>query len=462
MKTYQDFLTAENREAFIIGIINDYVGDSKYQDAIKARLYARQANTEIFNRKFIYYTKDSKGRVSAQKAVFRANNQIANGIFGKIIRQKIEYTLGNGISIDEGIKKKLPKTLDRELQKAGRHASLDSVGWVYAYIDKGVFTVKAFKGTEIIPLYDEFTDDLLAAVRFWRKGQTDFVELYELQGVTVYKRTQNELKLYAPTTAYKTKSIVFEGGSRVVTDVSTWSRLPFSPFYNNDEGASDFTRGTKAQLDLYDIIMSDFGNNLQDNQDVYWVLTNYSGQDMAEFKEQLDYYKSIKVDGDGSATPHQLEVPFNARQVALDMLRKQIYSDQMALDVESIKGGSLTNVAIKAAQSDLDLKASEFEWGALDCVNGILALWREFTGYPDVIEADNFVRRTLVNDTEIVQNLAMSPYLSQQTIIESNPYAAGDELERIRAERKEDMSGVTKGEASNSTTFRAELESDDE
>ena len=45
-----------------------------------------------------------------------------------------------------------------------------------------------------------------------------------------------------------------------------------------------------------------------------------------EFRRVLfrSYYKSVKVDDDGDATPHTTETPYQARQTALDILKKQI------------------------------------------------------------------------------------------------------------------------------------------
>ena len=54
----------------------------------------------------------------------------------------------------------------------------------------------------------------------------------------------------------------------------------------------------------------------------------------------------INVDEDGDATPHTIEVPYQARETILNMLNKSIYSDAMGLDTSILAGGSLTNVAM--------------------------------------------------------------------------------------------------------------------
>lgn len=443
MKSYNDYLKAENKDEFIRKLIGEFTNSEQYLNAILARQYGAQENAAIFGREMNYIT--TGGR--RQKSVTSANNQIANGMFGKIIQQKVQYTIGNGIVVDEDVKSQLPKHTDRSIQKAGLNSSYFGMSWAYAFITaENKFDFEVFKGEEFIPLDDEITGQLMAGVRFWQvQDKYKVVEFYELDGMTTYKmESRKPFSLIKAKTAYKIRATRYPNGDQQINAAANpFGVLPIVKFANNEAGRSDFRKGTKTQLDLYDIIMSDFGNNLQDNKDVYWVLENYAGQDIAEFKEQLDMFHAIKVGGkdadglEGKAYPHTSEVPYLARQTALEILRKQIYSDQMALDIESIKGGSLTNVAIKVAQSDLDLKASEFEWGALDFVEQLLEFWKIIEGHNNDIEVGDFIRRTFINDTEIIQNLAASTDLSELTRTQRHPYAADDEMERKAKEQEE-------------------------
>ena len=165
-------------------------------------------------------------------------------------------------------------------------------------------------------------------------------------------------------------------------------------------------------------------------------MKNYNGQDLGEFLADYKYYKSIKVDDDGEATPHTLEVPYQARQTALEIIKKDIYDSAMALDTSVLSGGSLTNIAIKAMMTDLDLKTDDFENEALDYMDNVLLLYREITG--DSTETKvNFIRRGIVNDSELIDNLIkMRNEISQRTFLELNPYIenADDEINLIEEE----------------------------
>ena len=61
-------------------------------------------------------------------------------------------------------------------------------------------------------------------------------------------------------------------------------------------------------------------------------------------------------------------------QAALNLLERALYNDYMALDMASLTGGSLTNVAIRAAMANLNLKADRYEWQVRHFMQELLTL----------------------------------------------------------------------------------------
>ena len=57
-----------------------------------------------------------------------------------------------------------------------------------------------FKATELVPLYDEYTGALMAAVRFWQIADNKplSVEFYEIDGVSVYRENKEIFSSYIP------------------------------------------------------------------------------------------------------------------------------------------------------------------------------------------------------------------------------------------------------------------------
>jgi hypothetical protein len=99
-----------------------------------------------------------------------------------------------------------------------------------------------------------------------------------------------------------------------------YNRLPVRPLFANSEHRSELTQAIKSKIDLYDRVLSDFGDNLDRANDVYWVLNNFGGtlDEVAELLEQINRVKAVANMSDGSgaassAEPHTIEVPYAAR-----------------------------------------------------------------------------------------------------------------------------------------------------
>ncbi len=336
MKTFQDFEAVGDKLSFISSAIDEFKGTNIYNNALDAQAYYRGCNTTIANRMQWFY--NSMGIKEVDK--FKANNRIANNMFNKIVKQEVSYLLSNGLQTEEDIKRGLGNNFDTQLQKAGLFSLVDYASWGYCYIDaNGNFAVDIWRGTEVVPLEDERTGQVRAVIRFWQIDlqKPVWIELYEEDGKTELRKDKDKIIITKAKQGYKVTKTRDILGERILKSEG-FSKLPVFPLYANDIRQSEFNFSLKSKLDLYDIINSDFGNNLEDNQDIYWVLKNYEGQDMGEFLADFKYYKTVKTnDPDSDATPHTIEVPYQARQTALDMLRAQIYSDSMALDKCSYK-----------------------------------------------------------------------------------------------------------------------------
>lgn len=428
MLTYQDFEQMKQKDN-IANIIMNYKTSSAYNKMQEAKEYYEGKNSKILSRLQWFF--NSKGQKERDK--FKANNQVPCDFYKKITKQEVQYLLGNGVTMDIDVKKEIGKNFDLLLQKAGLNSRLHGVSWTYCYIDKrGKFQTQLFKATEFVPLFDERTGQLKAGIRFYQISldKPMYIELYELDGVTTYKASpQGGVELYEDKKAYKIKVRSNVLGSEEIAE--NWSVLPIIPLWGDETHESTLTPALKNKIDLYDIILSDFGNNLEDNNDIYWVLKNYQGQDMSEFLADYKYFKTIKTDDDGGAEAKTMETPHEARQVALNILRQQIYEDAMALDMKTLTGGSLTNVAINSAKTDLDLKTDEFEWQCVEYVESILELYNEYKTIN--LEDDiKFIRRTITNDTEVIDNIyKMRSDIDQETALRLNPYIDDKEIPNI-------------------------------
>lgn len=431
MFIYQDLQQATDKKNFIKDAVIKFKNSKEYLEMATADKYYNEENVEILKRLMWFY--NSEG--IKQQDIFRSNNQIPASFYKKITLQEVQYLLGNGITIDDKIKEKLGKNFDTFLNKAGLDARIKGRTFVYFYLDKkGQPQFKNFKGDECIPFYDEKDGKIKAIIRFFQisADRPIYIELYEIDGITEYVLNGTIIKEEKPKLPYKIKVKKDIMGEEYFGE--NWSDLPIAIYYGKSNHRTTLTVALKNKIDLYDIILSDFGNNLEDNNDVYWVLKNYQGQDLGEFLADYKQYKVIMAEGSdegGGAEAKTVETPYQARQTALTILRQQIYEDSMSLDMKTLTGGSLTNVAINSAKTDLDLKTDEFEMETLDFIDRLIALYSEYEAI-ELKEKPKFIRRTITNDTEIIDNIyKMREDIDLKTSLRLNPYIDDDEVEGI-------------------------------
>ena len=437
MITYNDFEAQGKGPDAITAVINEFKASERYNKAITARKYFKGENIEINKRLQLFRNSEGAQEVD----IFIANNKIANEFYKKIVMQENSYLLGNGVTVDENIKKGFNRKFDNNIFNLGRAALIDGVVWAYCYIDsKNKFNIANWSGTEFIPLFDERTGEIMAGIRYWQVDESKpvYIELYEIDGKTVYMQKANNMEIIEPKKNYIVKQKTVKALNLVEEEQFGFSRLPIFPLYANSQKETTLTPALKQKLDLWDIVMSDFGNNLEDAKDLYWVLTNYGGQDIGEFLAEYKQYKVIQTDSEGSAEAKTIDIPFQARETLLNMLKKEIFQSAMALDTEELAGSNLTNVAIKSIMANLDLKTDDFEIQALDALYNIVELYLEYRGGASEDFEIELERRTIINDKEIVDLIyTMREDLDQRTALEKNPLITPKEVEEI-VKRKEE------------------------
>ena len=455
MLIYQDYEQTQDKRKYIVDSINNFKSSKEYKKMVESQQYYKGLNPTIMNRKFQFYSMGGQ----LYDDIFRSNNKVVSGIFKKITQQLSSYVLANGVTIsDDSIKEELGRWFDVKIQELGTASLVDGVAYGYVYLDeKGRFRLQNWRGTEVIPLFDERTGIIRAVIRFWQvdASRPMYVEVYTIDGKESFTvNDKGKTNTIEEKSSY-IKGITTDAFGTTVADIGNYSVLPIFPLYCNEEKTPSLSNSIKSKIDLIDIILSDFGNNLEDSNDVYWVLKNYDGQDLGEFLNAFKQYKTISVDDEGSAEPKTIDIPYQARKEALDILKKEIYEDSMALDTSILSGGSLTNVAIKANMMNLDLKADVFENQVYSFLYNVIDLFLEVKNKKSNYEIE-LIRRSIVNDTELIDNIQKCRSdISLETALRLNPY--------IKDEKKEmeliDEEGMSKY---NEQPFEFPIEEEDE
>ena len=240
--------------------------------------------------------------------------------------------------------------------------------------------------------------------------------------------------------------ILVEGGrsTRVNTYQHGMGEVPFFAFDNSNVHTDDL-KNIKPLIDVYCKVFSGFVNDLEDIQEVIFVLTNYGGADLNEFLSDLKYYKTIKVNNDGDGdnsgvSTLTIDLPVEAREKLLTITRKCIFEQGMGIDPDPQNFGNSSGVALKFLYSLLELKSglmeTEFKpsFGRfIRCICRVLSV-----PIKDDVVLQTWIRTMVQNDQEMSQIAQQSTgIISQETIVRNHPWVENvqDELDKLKKEK---------------------------
>lgn len=400
-----------------------------------------------------------------------SNNKLAHAFYRKSVNQKVEISLSNGVDIsfpkkkedddknnrDEKLENQVKETLGTDfdvlLIKWAKGASNHGLGWVTPYLNvNGELKFKIMDAREIIPIYSDVDpEDLLLIIRYYyriikvddEEKKQLIVELWNKTGYEIFEENKDG-GLTRKSTNPHFQFNTFRNGEIIKTEGLSWGRVPFIKLQNNDEESTDLDP-IKTLIDDYDLHTSDFSNTLMDVADAVWSLVNYLGQDLAEFRENLKKLKVVNLDKDGSATPHTLDLPSEARNTHLDRLRQDIYSLGQSVDNTEIRfGDSPSGIALKLRYADVIMKSNSMLrylesalYNLLWFVNKYYELYNSKNPGDKYIILNpkdaKFIFNLALpeNIKEIVEYLNADKYMDQETIIAQHPLRLGQTPQKI-------------------------------
>lgn len=394
-----------------------------------------------------------------------ANNKLVHGFVRKLVDQKVGYLLSLPFTIQTSkgeylklLNKYFTKNFYRMFQNLGKEAINKGKAWLHIYYDEqGNFRLKRIPSEEIIPLWEDAEHtELSAVIRTYRveawigkkKETIHKVELWDLTGVYRYVVEGNELIPDVEAGDYSPHLVLEKNGEEA--QGMNWQRVPFICFkYNNEE--LPLVNFVKSIVDDYDQQKSDNANNLEElpNGGIY-VVRDYDGQDLGEFRRNLAVFRAVKVHGDGGLDTLKLDINTEAFKTHMEMQRKDLYELGRGVDTQSDRfGGDKSGIALRFLYADLDMDANiietEFQ-AALEQLKWfidqdiVLKTGQDYSGEDvDFI----FNRDIIINESEVIENASKSVgQISDETIITNHPWVTDvqEELKRIEKQygKKED------------------------
>lgn len=418
----------------------------------------------------------------------QADNRIAYSFYPLLVDQKTAYMFTappiydvKDDKLNEFILETLGDAYEKKCKDLCVKATNGGVAWVHYWIDENNdFQWAVLPANEIIPIYNNRINTKLEGVLRVYADIND-----EGENITVYEYwNDKEVQAFSMRTGddYETLSsytaFTMIDPSGVTLNVDTiphqMEKVPFIAFANNARHTTDLKR-IKELIDVYDKTYSGFLNDLEDVQEVIYVLTNYGGENLAEFLDGMKKYKAIQMDSTGpddrsGISTLTIDIPIEARKELLDITRKAIFDMGQGVDPQQQGLDGTSGEAMKFLYTLLELKAgmmeTEFQLGFNELIRAICSAH----GSNDVTITQTWTRTSVKNDGDLVDMCSKSMgVVSKRTILAHHPFVedVNEEMKQIETEEAQNNTDMyddwhSKGHDDGSIDDHDDDHSDDE
>lgn len=426
---------------------------------IKKIIISDYDRRNLINSEKNYYNNDniikSRGVLPAESDPIRnADNRVSHNFHQLITDEKVAYMFTNPVLFDVGdkdlndkIKQILGDDFKSESAYLCTNATNNKVAWLHYWVEDNKLQYATIETEQCIPVFDgNLKKKLIGFYRYYPMYEENYIgrikeyvvfEYWDKVHCEKYKFRGN---LNGTGLTYMPESYEeFE---------HSFKEVPFIEFKNNRNMISDLKK-YKDLIDIYDKVMSGYANDLEDIQQLIYILENYGGEDLKEFLGDLKRFKTVKTetgaDGrtSGGLKTLQIEIPVEARNSILEILKKQIYESGQALQQDNENFGNASGVALKFFYRKLELKSGltqiEFEKGFSKLIR-IIMKFLNVVDWDKKTITQTWTRNMISNDSENAQIAAESVnVISDETIIKNHPWVEDPEkeIEKIRNQKKE-------------------------
>lgn len=376
-----------------------------------------------------------------------ADNRISHNFHQLMVDEKASYMFTYPVMFDienkQDINNRVKEVLGDEFECLTKELCIESsntgVAWIHYWKDEEEeFQYAKVDSEQIIPIYDDtLKKNLISVYRYYSLSKDG-------KDITVFENwTKDTLDRYVLSGGINATDHKILEEENISHSLET---VPFVEFYNNNKKKSDLDK-YKDLIDLYDKVMSGYANDLEDIQQVIYILENYGGTDLKEFLGDLKRYKAIKTENDGvggggGVKTLQIDIPVEARNNILEILKKQIYESGQGLQQDTESFGNASGVALKFFYRKLELKSglteTEFKKGFSKLIRIIL---KELNIKENISITQTYTRNMISNDSENAEIARNSMGLiPQKIILRNHPWIDDpEEAEKmLKEEQKEE------------------------
>ena len=416
------------------------------RDAEVAERYYRKKNDIL--------KKGARGRSRDDNPIRSADNRIPANFYNILVNQKASYLFtdppvfdAGGESANKAVQAALGDGFSKVCKDLCIRASNCTIAWLHYWKDEeGAFKYAAVDSKQVIPIWtDDLEKELAGVLRVYDQiggdgKKRNIYEYWDKECCRPFcKRSREALDALTPHDLDGLAADLPDGDSGSLAH--GFGEVPFIPFPNNAEGGNDLN-DVKELIDAYDHVYSGFLNDLEDIQEVVFILSGYEGEDLGEFLQKLKKYKTVKVDSDeegkGGLGTLTIDIPVEAREKMLAMTRKSIFEQGMGIDPDPQNFGDSSGVALSYLYSLLELKAGLMETEFRPAFGRLVRAICRHAGIAVGTIIQTWTRTSVRNDAELADIAQKSiGVVSRKTVLSNHPWVADAEKELAQIAEEE-------------------------
>lgn len=372
-----------------------------------------------------------------------ADNRISTNWHEILVVQKVAYlfsfppifTIGNDKKLSETVSEMLGDDYEQIISNLGTYASNSGRAWLQYWVDTaGNFRYTALKGDQCVAITDprDISQRAIAVVRrFYLKNERG-------ENKPHYEVWDDKEALFINGETMGPESLII-GGVKTDRISHEYGVPPFIEFDNNSQKQSDLVK-YKREVDSYDKILSGFANDLDDIQEIILILRDFAGETETTIQvpeigpdgkpkldedgdpvcrevtksvnilQQIKAQKFATVTETGGIDKLTIDVPYEARNIALSLLQKQIYISGMGVDPNPERTGQATGAYVDHLYHLLELKAGLMQNQFKPALSKLIRAMLKHIGKGENLKIEQtWTRNKPKIDNEIVDRLNSTP-----------------------------------------------------
>lgn len=316
-------------------IDNDKSSEKK-QNARKGLKYY-EGEHDIKDYKMYYVDADGK----LQEDKLRSNIKIPHPFFTELVDQQVQYMLSGDTPFMRSDDEKLQEALDdyfgddfrAELQECLTGCIAKGFENMYAYKSaSGRSKFMTADSLGVVEVRGKDTDDGCDYVIYYYPDRIDKgrkvitrIQVWDANTTTYYVQVANgKIALDDSQEVNPRPHITYKktGDDALYYDGN--GGYGFIPFFrlDNDRKQVSGLKPIKALIDDYDLMACGLSNNLQDIGEGLYVVKGFQGADLDEMIQNVKVKKHIGVDADGGVDIKTVDIPYEARKVKLNWMKR--------------------------------------------------------------------------------------------------------------------------------------------